>query len=167
MAGVGKSFIGKRLACKMGCDYIEADQLITAETQKAGLDRDQLTDDEFIRMEEKVMLGLCDKRNSIIDTGGSVVYSRNAMESLKSNSVIVYLEDDVEAIKKRFESRSGHRLIGLENKSFCELFQERKELYERYADIAVDVSIDMRPESIIEKIIREINKLTKKIYEAI
>lgn len=156
MAGVGKSHIGKRLSEKIGCVYIEADRLITLEADKIGVKKDRLSDDDFIRLEEKTILRLSNKENAVVDTGGSVVYSKKAMKSLKSNAVIVYLKDDVENVKKRFKKRGEPHLIGSKGKSFKELFRERNRLYEKYADIAIVVSDNKNLQNILDEIILKI-----------
>ena len=56
--------------------------------------------DEFIRIEEEVITGL-DCTNTVIATGGSVVYSHEAMEYLGQKGIIVYLEVDYEEINRR------------------------------------------------------------------
>lgn len=140
MAGVGKSFVGKKLAERIGYNYVEADKLITSEASKLGIRKGLLPDDDFIKLEEKIILGLKSKQNSIFDTGGSVVYSEKAMLSLKSNSFVVYLKDSMENIKERFEARGEPHLIGIEGKTFEELLRERDRLYTKYADFIVNVS---------------------------
>src|ERR1035437_2347698 len=140
MAGVGKSHTGETLAKNLGFEHIETDQLITVEAGKIGVNKDLLPDNEFIKLEEKVILGLMNKNNSVIDTGGSVVYSEKAMELLKSISKIIYLRDTIGNIKRRFNARGEIHLIGTEGKTFEELFADRVKLYEKYADIVVDVS---------------------------
>jgi 23S rRNA (adenine2503-C2)-methyltransferase len=156
MAGVGKSFIGKHLAEKMGYSHIETDQLMDCEVGKIGVRKEQLPDDEFIRLEGEVILGLGDKKSAVVDTGGSAIYSKRAMESLKSNATVVYLKDRVENIKKRFGEREYPHLVGIKRKSFDELFWERDKLYEKYADSVVDVSGDKKLQDIMDEIILKI-----------
>lgn len=140
MAGVGKSHIGKELAGKIGYDYIEVDELISKEATTLGINKYLLPDDEFIKLEEKAILSLEHKRNSVIDTGGSVIYSEKSMEILQSISMIIYFKDSIEDIKERFDVRNEPHLVGIENKSFDELFEERSQLYEKYADDTINVS---------------------------
>ena len=155
MAGVGKSFVGKKLAEKIGYNYIEADKLITTEASKLGVKKDSLPDDNFIKLEEKVTLGLRDKKNSVFDTGGSVIYSERAMLSLKSNSFVVYLKDSVENVKERFETRGEPHLIGIKGKTFEELLKDRDRLYTKYADFVVNVS-KYNSQDILHKIITNV-----------
>lgn len=152
MAGVGKSFVGKHLADKLGYCYIELDKLITLEANNIGVNSDSLADDEFIKLEEKIVLGLDGKNNSIFDTGGSVIYSDKAMSFLKLNSVIIYLKDSVENITKRFNDRGEFHLVGIGEKTFGQLLDERSKLYEKYADFSVEISENRDLQEVLNKI---------------
>ena len=157
MAGVGKSYVGKHLAGKTGCDYIEVDGLITLEADKIGVEKFSLSDEKFTQLEEKAVLSLGGKTNCVFDTGGSVVYSGRAMEWLKNNSTVVYLKDKTDNIKKRFKERGEIPLVGIEGKSFKGLLEERSALYEKYADFIVDVSEYENLKGVLNKVIKLIN----------
>jgi shikimate kinase len=150
MAGVGKSYVGKILAKNLGFEHIEVDQLITREADKIGINKDLLPDNEFIKVEEKAILGLKNKNSSIIDTGGSVVYSKKAMKLLKSISKIIYLKDTVDNIRQKFDTRGKLHLIGIEGKTFEELFANRVKLYKQYADLVIDVSKNKDLEEVLK-----------------
>jgi shikimate kinase len=157
MAGVGKSYIGERLAIKISYEYIKVDDLITLAAEKIGVKKHLLPDEKFMELEEKAVLSLEGKKNSIFDTGGSVIYSNSAMKWLKENSFIIYLKDKPENIKKRFDERGEPHLIGIEGKSFKELLAERIRLYENYADLNIDVSKSNNLEEAVVEIIENIN----------
>ncbi len=140
MAGVGKSYLSKRLAEQLGYEAIEIDELITKEAEKEGLDKATISDAEFIRLEEQAVLSLKGKERCVFDTGGSVVYSESAMQFLKENAQIIYLRDTPERIRERFENRAPVRLIDLAGKNFTSLLHERTSLYEKYADEIIEVS---------------------------
>jgi len=159
MAGVGKSYISKKLADKLQYKCIEIDELITEHAEKIGLDKDLISDEEFIAIEEAETLSIESKNNIVVDTGGSVAYSSKAMDSLKKHSTIIYLSDTVENIKKRFEDRGEIHLIGLTpGKAFETLFEERHTLYEKYADITIDVSRHGDEQVLIDNILNLIQE---------
>jgi methionine--tRNA ligase beta chain len=156
MAGVGKSYVGKHLAGRIGYDNIEIDGLITLEAGKIGVEKFSLPDEKFTELEEKAVLSLEGKTKCIFNTGGSVVYSEKAMKWLKKNSIVVYLKDKTDNIKKRFDERGGIPLVGMEGKSFEELLKERILLYEKFADSIVDVSEHKNLDEVLEKILKVI-----------
>lgn len=152
MAGVGKSTTGKRLAQDLGHIYIECDQLITKEATALGLDKETISDAKFINLEEKTVLSLANINKAIIDTGGSVVYSPKAMELLQAISTIVYLHDQADNIRQRFEARGEPHLIGIEGKTFEVLLEERSMLYKQYAAITINASHQRSLDEIIQEI---------------
>jgi shikimate kinase len=161
MAGVGKTFISKKLSEKFGYQHIFVDDLINEIViDQMKTTRDDLSDSEFLAIEEKVILDLADAKKSVIDTGGSVVYSEKAMEILKENSHIIYLSDSFENIEKRYKrrhtdsSKGETHIVGFKGgMTFKEIFNQRKELYEKYADLEINVS-DFKndPERFLDKI---------------
>lgn len=77
--------------------------------------------------------------NSVIATGGSVVYSEKAMEYLKSIADIVFMEISYPAIAKRLADLDiQKRGVVIDNgKTLLELYEERDRLYRKYADYTV------------------------------
>ena len=158
MAGVGKSFTSRTLAHKLGYKYVSADELITQEAGKMGADKNLLSDPAFIGVEESVIVSLRDRTNTIIDTGGSVIYSPRAMAVLDRISFIVYLADSLRNIKKRFNERGEPHLVGMvEGMSFEKLLAQREKLYEKYAHVKINVS--EHKNGLVSKILGEYKKL--------
>ena len=50
---------------------------------------------------------------------------------------IVYFEDSIDVIENRFDIRGPVPLMGIEGKTFKQLFDERRPLYEKYAQSTV------------------------------
>lgn len=141
MPGAGKSTIGVVLAKILNYDFVDVDLLIQQQCDKT-LQRliDTLGPLGFIDVENEVLKGL-DFDRTIISTGGSAVYSDEAMEHLGEEGVIVYLKASLDEIRRRlidFDERGivmkSPEAMGLE-----ELYNERAPLYEEYADITVDI----------------------------
>ena len=76
--------------------------------------------------------------DSVIATGGSAVYGREAMENLKQNGTVVYLKLPPEEIKKRIGNIKTRGIAMPNGMSLDELYAERAPLYEKYADITLD-----------------------------
>ena len=79
---------------------------------------------------------------SIISTGGSAVYSDEAMKHLAQIGTIVYLKISYEELVRRLSDlqERGVVLKGGIGMSLRELYDERRPLYEQYADVTVDVN---------------------------
>lgn len=141
MPGAGKSTLGVVLAKILGYEFIDADLLIQSKLDKT-LQKiiDACGPDGFIEVENEVLCTLSAKR-AVIATGGSAVYSDEAMKHLGSLGTIVYLRVSYEEL----ESRLGglhERGVVMKNgigMSLHDLFEERRPLYEQYADVTIDI----------------------------
>lgn len=141
MPGVGKSTMGIVLAKIMKYSFIDADLLIQNQCDKT-LQRiiDSLGPDGFIEVENQVLSEI-EAEKTVIATGGSAVYSDVAMEHLRSIGTVVYLQTSIEELSNRLVDFSERGVV-LKNglgMSLDELFEERLPLYERFAQITVNV----------------------------
>ena len=75
---------------------------------------------------------------TVIATGGSVVYCQEAMEHLKSVGTVVYLKLSLNSLAKRLGNLKGRGVLLREGQTLESLYEERTPLYEKYADIVVD-----------------------------
>lgn len=160
MPGSGKSTNGVVLAKALGCDFLDADILIQNEK---GMRLDEILDafgtDGFNQIEEEVLAGI-DLRDSVIATGGSAVYGSKAMEHLKDIGTVIYLEIAYEDLKERLGDLHKRGVSIKEGQTLYDLYMERKPLYERYADITVNVTGQS-----IRKSIGTIKEELRKRYE--
>ena len=137
MPGAGKSTLGVVLAKILGYEFIDADLLIQSKLDKT-LQKiiDACGPDGFIEVENEVLCTLSASR-AIVATGGSAVYSDEAMSHLKSIGTVVYLRVSYEEL----ESRLGglHERGVVMGMSLRDLYEERLPLYEKYADVTIDI----------------------------
>lgn len=138
MPGSGKSTVGVLLAKRLGLGFVDTDLLIqeaAGRTLQDIVDRDGYQ--ALRRIEEQVLLEL-DVRGQVISTGGSAVYSEPAMEHLKADGVVVFLDIPLEVVLERIGDYSARGISRRPDQSLEELFAERIKLYSRVADVAVD-----------------------------
>ncbi len=137
MPGAGKSTVGVILAKKMLRDFVDTDLLIQA---AEGRCLQEIVDtDGYLRLreiEEQLLLSL-DVQNHVVATGGSAVYSDRAMNYLKSHGQLIFLQVELVALQARVPDYSSRGLAKHLDQSFDELFEERLQLYRRYADITI------------------------------
>lgn len=138
MPGVGKSTAGVILAKVLGYQFLDADLVI--QEQEGKLLREIIEEvgtDGFIEVENRVNSSLS-VEHSIIATGGSVVYGKEAMEHLKSIGTVVYLKLPYEVLAKRLSDIKGRGVVLKDGQTLKDLYEERVPLYEKYADITVN-----------------------------
>jgi len=157
MPAVGKSYFGKKVAERLKLGFVDIDDLIK-ERVKTSLQEviDKQGDKAFGKLEEQTILDLCPEKDCIISPGGSVIYSENAMNSLKKHSKIIFLDEGFEALEKRLSNRDSRAIVGLKNKTFKQLFDKRRPLYLKHADIVIPITTKDTTETVIEKIIEKI-----------
>ena len=92
MPGVGKSTIGVILAKELGYQFVDADLLI--QKQEKRLLKEIISEEGiegFIAIENQVNASI-EANRTVIATGGSVVYGREAMEHLGEIATVIYLK---------------------------------------------------------------------------
>lgn len=138
MPGVGKSTIGVVLAKVLGYQFVDADLLIQeAEGKLLSELIEEHGTDGFIEIENRVNSQIQTHR-SVIATGGSVIYGKEAMEHLKSIGTVVYLKQNLRVLQRRLRNLKGRGVVLKEGQTLVDLYKERTVLYEKYADITVD-----------------------------
>ncbi len=155
MPGAGKSTIGVLLAKSMLMDFVDTDLIIQKTTGKALCDIiNENGIDEFIDIENNV---ICNEAfvNSVVATGGSAVYGKEAMEKLKANGVTVYLKVDADELQNRIKNIHTRGIAMKDGQTLDSLYNERAPLYEKYADITVDCG-GLSPEECVDSIIEKI-----------
>lgn len=138
MPGVGKSTIGVILAKIIGYHFLDSD-LVIQDRENRLLHEiiAQEGTEGFLKIENDVNASLNVER-TIIATGGSAVYGKEAMEHLKEIGEIVYLKADYPTIKKRLGNLEKRGVALKEGQMLKDLYEERCILYEKYADVIVD-----------------------------
>ena len=154
MAGVGKSTIGPALAKALGFGFTDLDEHIK---EKDGRTVQEVIDSEG----EDALLGLEKRRmleikldSRVVAPGGSLVYLPDLMEYLKRHSIIVYLYDSFENIEKRLGNAPGRGIVGLKIQSLRDVYEERRPLYSRYADITIGMA-NISPQQAVGEILRQ------------
>lgn len=138
MPGSGKSTIGVLLAKALTMGFVDVDLLIQSDQGRAlQTIVDEDGNEAFRHIEERVLCQL-DVSGQVISTGGSAVYSDRAMQHLRENSLVVFLDVPLETVRQRIGDFSLRGISKRPDQSLEDLFAERHRLYTRYADVIVD-----------------------------
>ena len=141
MPGAGKSTLGVVLAKILGYEFIDADLLIQSKLDKT-LQKiiDACGPAGFIEVENEVLCTL-ETNRAVVATGGSAVYSDEAMKHLASIGTVVYLKVSYEELENRLGGLHERGVV-MKNgmgMSLADLYEERLPLYEKYADLTIDI----------------------------
>lgn len=150
MPGSGKSTIGVVLAKRLGYDFVDSDLVIQGTYHKT---LEQLIEENgdagFIQIENDVNKSL-EYTKTVIATGGSVVYGSEAMEHLKSIGTIVYLKVSEADLNERLGSLKERGVVSNGKTTVKEIFDDRRALYEKYAEITVNLEGKSLKDSVLE-----------------
>ncbi|MDA8526293.1 shikimate kinase [Gammaproteobacteria bacterium] len=151
MAGAGKTSVGKELARTLGFSFIDSDALI--EKQHGKSLQNILNDEGYIKLREieNIALKSIQFNETILSTGGSAVYSDEAMEHIQQNSKVIFLEVPFSQILERVPSFLDRGFAKAPNQSVKDAFVERQELYKKYSDSVVSNTKDLN--SCVSKIL--------------
>jgi shikimate kinase len=137
MPGAGKSTVGRELARRLDYRLIDTDDLIRRQTGLTiAANLTSMGDAGFIQLEEEIVLHLGDFDRCVVSPGGSVVYSRKAMEFLRQKSVVIFLKVPIKVIQARVGPQRG--VVRLRGRTLPDLVGERLPLYEKYAHRAIE-----------------------------
>ncbi|MBQ8752217.1 MAG: shikimate kinase [Clostridia bacterium] len=135
MPGSGKSTVGVILAKLLGYSFIDADLLIQ---QREGKKLYEILRDDgpdyFAKVENEVNASI-DTHKTVIATGGSVVYGKEAMAHFKEIGTVVYLQVTLSELLRRLGNYATRGILMKEGETFTDLYNQRVPLYEQYADV--------------------------------
>ena len=134
MPGCGKSTVGVLLAKALQMDFVDTD-IVLQQQQGKKLQEiiNQGGNDAFLKMEEDCVRGLaCDQ--TVVATGGSVVYGKEAMRRLHENGLVVYIRLPYEEIERRLSNLATRGVTLKKGQTLRNLYDERIPLYEAEAD---------------------------------
>ncbi|MGP1590107.1 MAG: shikimate kinase [Oribacterium sp.] len=137
MPSSGKSMIGVLLAKRLGMSFLDLDILI--QERSGRLLRELIAErgqEGFLKLEGDTACTL-HPENTIIAPGGSICYEDWAMAHLRSISRVIYLDISYEELEKRVGDLKSRGVVLPEGYTLRDLYEERRKLYERYADLRI------------------------------
>lgn len=155
MPGAGKSTIGVVLAKVLGYQFIDADLMI--QEQEKRLLKDIIEEEGlegFIEIENRVNASI-QAEQTVIATGGSVIYGEEAMNHLREIATVVYIKLSYQTLTERLGNIKQRGVVLKKGQDLYELYQERCPLYETYAHVIIEaegMGIEELMECIAEKI---------------
>ena len=150
--GAGKSSVGRILAKRLGCCFVETDEMITV---KEGRSIPEIFAERgeahFRALEDETVRLLTLKRGEVIATGGGLPCRDGRLEALRAVGTVVWLSGEFGALYER-ALRSGDRpmLHGKTREQAEALYEARKPYYAK-ADLAVDTTA-LNPDQVAARV---------------
>jgi len=161
----GKSTLGKKLAREWGCDFYDVDELVEAAyEQESGVRvpiREifaQKGEEGFTEWEKRIVFDLYRKLNQtdtpyVIALGGRTPLNRELAPLLKKMGLNVFLKVDPDAGWERVRRGGMPAFLHTPHpkEEFLALCRARNPLYERQADVSLDLG-DLDPKASYRKL---------------
>ncbi len=141
--GTGKTSLARRLAEKLGWQLFSTDRMIAeAVGMPIGDYVAQKGWPDFRKAERKVIAALPVDARSVVDCGGGVIENESNMTLLRQNSLIVWVDADIETIFGRLSRSADRPLLNQPDlrRDIEENYRRREPLYQKYSDLRVDSS---------------------------
>ena len=135
MPGSGKSTVGQLVADATGKTFIDTDEEIEKREGKTIPEIfESVGEAGFREMERKVLDELGQKSGQVIATGGGCVTIPENYRALHQNGRIIWIQRRLEDLETKGRPIS-------ESRPLKDIYEERKEMYEKFADFAIDGDI--------------------------
>lgn len=139
---VGKSAIGHQLAQQLGVPFVDTDAVIVAAHGSIADIFAGRGEHAFREIEARTVADVveaADGTTTVISLGGGAVLD-SGTQQLIGRCTVVYLECDADTVASRIARNSGRPLLaGDAMGRWIAMFATRKPVYERLADITLDV----------------------------
>jgi shikimate kinase len=155
ITGCGKTTIGNFLAEKLQLPFYDVDIYIEKEQEKSIKDifihgEEYFRKIESLAVEEILHMGGC----KVISTGGGVVKNHKNMELFLSNSIVIFLNRNIDKIVGEIDV-TNRPLLSANVFKIYDLYEERLPLYKKYCNY------EIRNKECIEEAIDEILYILK------
>ena len=146
---VGKSAIGQQLAQHLGCAFVDTDALVVAQHGTIAEIFASRGEHAFRQLEARAVAQAIEEAEgstTVISLGGGAVLD-SGTQQLLGRCTVVYLECDAETVAERIAKNSSRPLLaGDAMGRWRTLFATRQPVYERLADLVLDVRSGNVPE---------------------
>ena len=155
----GKSTVARMLAKQLDWTYFSTDEMVVHEAQKSIADIVKESGwKKFRDMEHEVIRSASKLTEAIIDCGGGVVEYDSNMRSFKSESLIIWIDAEMNDILSRISKDRTVRPLLTEDDLDSDTeknYKQRQPLYQKYGDLRYSSS-NSRPEEICHLIQKEL-----------
>ncbi len=137
--GCGKSTIGKILARRSGCGFVDMDDYIV---EREGMTIPQIFADkgeQYFRDTETAVIRELAEKNAVIACGGGAMLKKENSEIAAENGVVVYIDIPFEVCYERISGDANRPLVVNNSKEQLEeIYNSRIPVYKENSTVTVD-----------------------------
>jgi shikimate kinase len=154
MMGAGKTTVGRRLAARLGRQFIDSDEEIERAAQMTIPEIfEQRGEAEFRAGEMRVIARLLKEKDIVLATGGGAFVNPQTRALVKSDAISVWLKADLDVLFERVSRRSNRPLLKTADPrgTLEKLIADRYPIYEE-SDVTV-ISRDVPQDTVAADVI--------------
>lgn len=157
--GAGKTTVGRKLARRLNCEFVDLDHEIEART---GVSIPTIFEIEgeagFRQREARVLAELTKSGGRVVATGGGVVLDPRNRAAMQRAGLVVYLHAPPELLYARTRHDRNRPLLQVADplRRITELVERRDPLYREVADVVIEAGGD--PAGVLALIETEMGK---------
>lgn len=155
--GAGKSTVGQILAKKLGCAFLDTDDIVTEKAKKSiSQIFVEIGESGFRDLETKALTYAGNQKASVIALGGGALETKENLRFVQKNGCLIYLVANIDSLIERLQTSQVTRplLAGLseveKRNRISQVLRQRKTIYQQ-AEIQV-LTDDRTPIEIAEEI---------------
>ena len=166
MMGAGKTTVGRRVASRLGRQFLDSDEEIEKAAQMSVPEIfEQRGEPEFRAGETRVIARVLKQQGVVLATGGGAFINAETRALVKAEAVSVWLRAEVDILFERVSRRSNRPLLKTANPraTLEKLIEERYPIYAE-ADVTVvsrDVPQDVVAGDVIDAVLAHFKRLDK------
>ncbi len=139
MPGCGKTTIGKKLANRIGFEFVDIDAEIVQSENRSIPEIFKEGEDAFRKIETRITEKIALKNHCVISCGGGIIKNEINMKMLALNGWIVYLKRDVNHL-----SIGKGRPLSTSRKALWNMYRQRDPYYRTYSNCIVNNEEDFK-----------------------
>lgn len=148
LPGVGKTCIGRIVAKKNHCRFIDTDTLIET---RSGMTVAEIFDREgengFRQRETDVLKELASLRSCVVSTGGGIVEREENIDRMRNSGTVIWLKRDLRKIIDNPRMRL-RPLLAKDPEALFDLMEKREPLYKKASHFTVSNDSDNRMDAV-------------------
>ena len=166
MMGAGKTTVGRRLASRLGRQFVDSDEEIERAAQMSIPEIfEQRGEAEFRAGEMRVIARLLKEKDVVLATGGGAFINPETRALVKAGAISVWLKADIDLLFERVSRRSNRPLLKTADPraTLEKLVEDRYPIYAE-ADVTV-VSRDIPQDNVAGDVVNALLNHLKRNHE--
>ena len=155
--GAGKTTVGRRLAVRLGCEFVDADdEIVKAAGRSVPEIFEHYGEQAFRDVERRIIARLLETEPQVLATGGGAFMNTETRNAIRARGISIWLRADLETLVSRTIGRTGRPLLKDKDPTdiLKNLIEERYPVYAG-ADLVIDTG-EGPPDDVVDVVVKQL-----------